>query len=489
MYKSNFDQKYFGSFKGNVQFRDGFREAIDVLPTESDERNSSFKAECGLNGIAGEFMRLLCNYNFDPIQDVSELFNLVKDYIGADKQISRFSDKHKEALLRVAEEILYAGNKMAILDPSFFVYLPLTANNVDDNVRKKYEDSQKKLAHYLYGMLDPNSQWTPPFKNNNLLVEILKNAISGNAFPRTDSFCRNYTILPFIKKQFNEDLQWFFSNHNDSAITQYLPLFLYFYICYSLIQLVLNLNPENVDSDGNLKARPIYYMLTSEVASASKPAVRHGWDDVAKNVLPKMLAKLQTLDILNCLLEENVSTENPIGFYPDIFKKFKEIPWDANVKADCEEILKKYQTEKKSVLVNRGDVANRKLGTQQDKVFDVNSYEEFVDALYDLCCSLNTADYISRFANKISDILKVKLLSIRRGYRVLALDEDTLLFLIALVTKEKPTRLKDMYSELAKYGIIFSQETTSYIENYLLSFNLLDRKSDSGEAQYVTVIL
>ena len=489
MHKENFNQEYFGSFKGKVQFRDVFRQAIDILPTESDERNSSFKAECGLNGITGEFMRLLFEYDFDPVQDVSDLFEKVQNYLNTDEQFSMFDDENKKTLLQVAKEVLYAGNKMAILDPSFFIYLPLTANNVDENVRKKYEDSQKKLAHYLYDMLDFNSQHTPQFQNKNLLVSILRKAISDNTFPRNENFGRHYTILPFVKNQFNRDLKWFFEEHNESAISQYLPLFLYFYVCYSLIQLVLNLNPKDLQENSNNKAHPLYYMLASEAASSSKPAVRYGWDEIAKNSLPKMLAKLQTLDILNCILEEDVSTKNPIGFYPDIFDELKKTTWDVSVKTDCEEILNKYQTEKKSVLKNRGDVANKNLGAQPDKVFDVNSYDEFINALYELCSSLNTADYLTRFANKISDILRVKLLSIRRGYRVLALDEDTLLFLIALATKEKPTRLKDMYSALAEYGIVFSQETTSSIENYLLNFNLLDRKSDSGEAQYVTVVL
>ena len=488
MYKENFFNNYFAYFKGNNQFRDSFREAIDLLPTESDERYSSFKPECGLNGITGEFMRLLCEYNFEPINDVSDLFDKIRNYINNDSQVCRFDSGSKETLLRVFHEIIFAGNKMAILDPSFFVYIPLTANNVDKLVRPRYEDSQIKLANYLYDMFDEVNTKKPSFNDNNLLITLLKEAISDHTFPRSTSFNRHYTILPFIKRQFNEDLKWFFDSHTDSAISHYLPLLLYFYICYSLIQLVLNLNPNDLHENSNHHACPIYYMLDSEIASASKPAVRYGWDNVAKNALPKMLAKLQTLDILNCILEETVSTENPIGFYPDIIAKFNETPWDYSVKTDCEEILNKYQTEKKAVLRNRKD-KNRILAEQADITFNINSYEDFISKLYDLCCSLNTVDYITRFANKISDILKTKLLSIRRGYKVLALDEDTLLFLIALATREKPTRLKDMYLKLADYGIIFSQESTSSIENYLLNLNLLDRKSDSGEAQYVTVVL
>lgn len=64
-----------------------------------------------------------------------------------------------------------------------------------------------------------------------------------------------------------------------------------------------------------------------------------------------------------------------------------------------------------------------------------------------------------------------------------------LTFLIALFTKSKKTKLEDLYKLFNNYGIYFNRGSRLAIEEYLLKLNLLDRKSDSGEAQYVTVIL
>lgn len=72
---------------------------------------------------------------------------------------------------------------------------------------------------------------------------------------------------------------------------------------------------------------------------------------------------------------------------------------------------------------------------------------------------------------------------------MLVLDNEMLVFLIALITKGKRTKLEDMYKGFGNYGIVFNRGTKLVIENYLLKLNLLDRKSDSGEAQYVKVIL
>ena len=71
----------------------------------------------------------------------------------------------------------------------------------------------------------------------------------------------------------------------------------------------------------------------------------------------------------------------------------------------------------------------------------------------------------------------------------MAFDEDILIFLIAMFTKEKRIKLDDMYQKFHSYGIFFDINTRTAIELQLTKLNLLDRKSDSGEAQYVRVIL
>ena len=73
--------------------------------------------------------------------------------------------------------------------------------------------------------------------------------------------------------------------------------------------------------------------------------------------------------------------------------------------------------------------------------------------------------------------------------RVLVLDEDILVFLIAMVTKEQRMKLDDMYNAFHDYGMYFDMNTRIAIESQLTKLNLLDKKSDSGEAQYVRVIL
>ena len=72
---------------------------------------------------------------------------------------------------------------------------------------------------------------------------------------------------------------------------------------------------------------------------------------------------------------------------------------------------------------------------------------------------------------------------------MLVLDEEMLLFLVAMTAKDERIRIEDLYRRFRDYGMEFSFQTRNAISDYLLKLNLLERKSDSGEAQYVRVIL
>jgi DNA phosphorothioation-dependent restriction protein DptG len=87
--------------------------------------------------------------------------------------------------------------------------------------------------------------------------------------------------------------------------------------------------------------------------------------------------------------------------------------------------------------------------------------------------------------------MKINFLQIRRGHghAVLVLYVEMLEFLIALLTREEPCMLKDLYKKFEIYGIRFDLHTKQAIEEKLLKLNILERRSDSGEAQYVRIVL
>lgn len=121
------------------------------------------------------------------------------------------------------------------------------------------------------------------------------------------------------------------------------------------------------------------------------------------------------------------------------------------------------------------------------KEININSYEEFVNLLLDRCLTYQSIDY-PRMKVALYSLVSIKMFEKRRDYNVLVLDEEMLLFLVAMMAKEDRIRMEELYKRFHEYGIDFSFQTKNAISDYLLKLNLLERKSDSGGAQYVRVV-
>ena len=148
-------------------------------------------------------------------------------------------------------------------------------------------------------------------------------------------------------------------------------------------------------------------------------------------------------------------------------------------KIDCETVLERYQTLKRKILDDR----HTEKGTLPEEIpTNVEDYKGFVDKLLRLCKELQSKDY-PRMKVALYSLVGIKLYEKRREHSVLTLDEEMLLFLVAMVTKGERIRMEDLYKRFQKYGIEFSFQTKNAISDYLMKLNLLERKSDSGEAK------
>lgn len=466
---------YETNYHQNDKFIDNWQEGIKLLPFNSNP-SSAFDKKCGLHGTTGEFFRLWTNDGSKAIEDFDKsVIEPVRQYLLTQKQMPQ---EQIGEFIRMLKDILLVNGNINISDSSFLKYIPLMPS--DENIgvkdRKKYSDGQRKLANYLLSMLPEEMGESASDKTNNLFTRILKEALTSSiAFP-SNSISREYTTLPFIKETFTEDLKWMMEQ-DESVKVKYLHLFLHFYACYSVTQTIVNLNPKKTTSDKG--PAQFYFILNSEKASINHDAVVRGWSfQIPKPTLDKLYGKSQALDILNSVLGGN------IGYYSDVFDVLSSTPFEENRDA-CNELLKLYQAQKREVFSRR----TSEEGSIGEIDTTVKSYYEFFERLEYLCTGLQSPSYISRMRKKVIDLLSVRFLQSRRGNFVLVLDNEMLTFLIALFTKSRKTKLEDMYKRFNSYGIHFNRGSRMAIEEYLLKLNLLDRKSDSGEAQYVKVVL
>jgi len=75
------------------------------------------------------------------------------------------------------------------------------------------------------------------------------------------------------------------------------------------------------------------------------------------------------------------------------------------------------------------------------------------------------------------------------GY-TLNITEEYLLFITKLCIKHKEKiKLKDLFKEYNKRGLYFDRDSQTKIVQLFEKLNLIEKKSDSGDAQYVKTIL
>ena len=118
--------------------------------------------------------------------------------------------------------------------------------------------------------------------------------------------------------------------------------------------------------------------------------------------------------------------------------RLREEPLNQNKEA-CEDVLKFYKIQK------RDHVNSRRTSKKKDSniPLTVDSYDDFVKKLGILCRDLQDDNY-NRLKKRIYDLFTIRFLSLRRGKYILAIDNEMLIFLIAMFTQERKTKLKDI---------------------------------------------
>lgn len=471
--------KYYETYhNAKGEFVDHWQKGLSVYPFTLNPSTSGFDRKCGLLGITGEFMRCWEGVDSTTIRDFkSDVAEPVSKYLSVEKLMPK---PQVDEFLDVLRDILFVNGTLNITNTSLLKNLPLVPQ--DDNITKKeaakYEDGEKKIARLLYSILNQDHVVPAAKQAPNLLSNILNEALSGGFANTTSSGSEDvpYFVPKFIEETFRENVQWL-CKQEEAVVVKNLPLLLYFYICYIVTQALFFCNTRRKEPID--KPELLYFILAHEKTSQKSEAYVKGWNQkLPKVYTDKMVARKIALDIVNTALG------GCIGYYHEVLKALEDTPFEDN-KDVCERILNDFQ-EQKRITFER-----RKSESVMPEIVDteVNSYEQFIEKLELLCITYQSQSYCSRLRKKVSDLLSIRFLQVRRGLHILTLDNEMLIFLIALFTQGKKTKLEDMYEVFHQYGIFFNLNTRTAIEELLLKLNLLDRKSDSGEAQYVTVVL
>ncbi len=453
-YEKLLKQMNFKRDEGTVKHNNFKNSPLLPFQTREPER---VKFDNGFNSILGEFTRIELNKKWMDNLDMNQI---ISDMITNKSVITNGNDKYLEKLLQ--QYLFNANHELNILNPYLFSYIPLSNN--------KQSVGEKDIALFLRDIFCQENDDLVNFFESNKSNHAIINLILSNITKLEDkrSEVKYQSVLDNIVCLFNEDIT-FAINHKKFLINSISNIFVFYYFFY-ISQLILKLNKDYHEYDEGIEE--LYYLLDWESVSKNRKSVNgYGWRFL-KSKTDNLPAKISVVDQINVLFGNEKQF-----LLSDIQKQYNELTLE-----EQQEVIKYLKRWISDYRYVRGF----------ENILLPNELEELTNILFE---SLNDKKGVvkeikSRYPKNMEEVTK-KFFAKRRGRYglVLNITRDMLLTLTALCVKDKKIKLHQLFKEYEKRGLYFDKYSKDEIESFLTKLNLIDKKSDSGDAKYVRPVL
>lgn len=434
----------------------------NVLPFNTRANRVTYAT--GFNGIIGEIARQVTNYEMVDI-NLEDRVKLMIEEGTIDVDNENFDE-----LIMMLDEFNPCRANSSHSSYNLFKFYPLSSSKsvleIDELTPKFKEQNtrEKVLANYILNVvLNNDKNLKEVFSDNedqkDLCTNLFHNIYESDVqIERSKMGFAKYHH--FFDEVIAEDLEFivqhpaFFTNNFDKFVA-------YYYFVY-VIQTIKNIDISEYDTGNQM---PIYWMFDSEQASPNRLAIKNGWQQFKKGSGYNSWVNSLVLDIVNSL-----SVDDKFITFENAFKK--------NNVQELKLLIEEFRLVGKSSLIEK----------------DFNTSEKGIKALYYLIDEYYTDSTRqgtqSRYFLWLEDMAKKYFLKLRGRYGyTLNLTEDNLVFLTAIIIKEDRIRLKMLFTELEKRGLYLDSKTSKEVVKILDKQGLLEKKSDSGDAQYVRKLL
>ena len=333
---------------------------------------------------------------------------------------------------------------------------------------------EQKIAKFLYDIVFKNMDYFNEIYNEvqdeDVITKLILEGMDQADYLIDKRLNKNEDVyenkLTFITKLAYEDFK--FLSTNKEFFLEYFERLVYFYYFYYLIQLCIKINKRfNVDYN---KVEETYYLLDWEKAGKNRKSTLKGYKDIRSRG-EDLWVNLNVIEHSNFLM----GTENyNLVEIEEFFKSLEE-----DKKKEYLETLKEW-------------IKEYKICTQQeynDIELDFNILMN--EIIKSVSVKLSEPGRGRRLFNNVEEIGKLYFLKSRGGSYgyMFNLTQETVLMLTAICVKEEKITLKALFEEYNKRGVFLDKESKELVVKFLEKLNLIDKKSDSGDAQYVKSIL
>lgn len=412
-----------------MKFTNGFSPVIGVISRAINGKSFEFKRENF--DVSNTSLELATSIDADDINDV-------------------FSEE------------MYRGMRSSKL----LQYLPLSPG--------KDRKGEIRVGEFLINLLSlkNNSIFVKMFKGeepDNLYEKIIFESLDKDEDSKVNQKSRNFKYYDRKKyfsdffdndvKNFSLDEEYFYAHIED--------LLEFYYFTY-VIQTIMRISDGQIDD--SQKIIPLYFNLGSESVSQSRKSIQQGYNLVYQHSRG-LLMDIDILNYLNCLIPEQEY------FY-----------WKNEIMSDGfkykEELLSNL---KEFIPIFREQLKNEDL----EKInFQFNDLSGAIQCLRAMFNTRNDKSPDSRYAASF-DAIAQQNYSRNHGRlgKAFSLSDQMVLMLTAAIVGHGKKLLNQVFEEFRNRGIYFDRLTRDKIISLYEQANILEKLSDSGDAQYVKGIL
>ena len=280
--------------------------------------------------------------------------------------------------------------------------------------------------------------------------------------------------LPFIRELFIKDLKFMLSN--EELYKNSLKRFLEYYYMFYVSQLAMKL--KNFEKADVTTPDKLYYTLSWESTSKNRTAYQFGWEKIKGSVnslfshaillellnyhnLDRQLGYIELADIFR--QSDKCKVENELLSVFDAYtNQIKDKPW-----SDFKEIARETEVNGFNYVYKLFDAIEYQF-VKSSRTRAYEAYRNwFVRFVYD------------NFAKRRGQL----------GYNLNMTEDDIILMTKICINDKGKMKLNTLFNEFELRGIFFDRDSKTKIVQLYEKLNLLEKKSDSGDAQYVRTVL
>jgi DNA phosphorothioation-dependent restriction protein DptG len=434
----------------------------DVLPFNSSKKTKLIKEN--YLSMMGAFVREICNVKLDPQKKEEDLFEEENPLVNQLLMLVRTdNDDITFDLKRFLNQYLFNEEEIKPIHPYLYNFIP-----------PQSKAEEEKFAIFMNHILIQDKSLQEIFSKqhtDDILTNLILENLSGVQELKTERKGKYQVLTNKISELFEGDIR-FLAKYKDYFL-EHFPLLVHFYFFLYTCQLTIKLDQFNQTNMDEIE--PLYFAMEWESINKRRKAADEveGYKRV-KSRAPHLFVHIHTLSQLSHVSFNNEGEKELFTY--DQISKILETQGPIAKETFLNELIEWIKTYSK--------LANIELEKHPETI------EEGFRILFNCLKEGMSTQVCIKYGSNIEDIGSNIFLKHRGSLgKVFNLSHDMFLLLASVCIKDKRIPLNQFFNQLELRGIALDRHSKKVVIELLDNLNIIDKKSDSGDAQYVKPIL